>query len=161
MRVIVRCRVSLFERDGAFQVYVEDLFPDGLGAMQMAFEQLKARAGAQRGFLHPNTKSPCRAHPQRIGLVTSRTGAAIQDILNVTRRRCPGMEFVLCPVNVQARRPRRASCVPFRCWGHGMILMLSSWPAAAVPGKICGCSTTRPLRGCLCLPCAACVCHRA
>lgn len=100
MRVIVRCRVSLFERDGAFQVYVEDLFPDGLGAMQMAFEQLKARL-EREGLFAPEHKKPLPRHPRRIGLVTSRTGAAIQDILNVTRRRCPGMEFVLCPVNVQ------------------------------------------------------------
>ena len=57
MRVIVRCRVSLFERDGAFQVYVEDLFPDGLGAMQMAFEQLKARL-EREGLFALNTKAP-------------------------------------------------------------------------------------------------------
>lgn len=100
MRVIVRCRVSLFERDGAFQVYVEDLFPDGLGAMQMAFEQLKARL-EREGLFAPEHKKPLPRHPRRVGLVTSKTGAAIQDILNVTRRRCPAMEFVLCPVNVQ------------------------------------------------------------
>ena len=100
MRVIVRCRISLFERDGAFQVYVEDLFPDGLGAMQMAFEQLKARL-EREGLFAPEHKKPLPRHPRRVGLVTSKTGAAIQDILNVTRRRCPAMEFVLCPVNVQ------------------------------------------------------------
>lgn len=111
MRVIVRCRVSLFERDGAFQVYVEDLFPDGLGAMQMAFEQLKARL-EREGLFAPEHKKPLPRHPRRIGLVTSRTGAAIQDILNVTRRRCPGMEFVLCPVNVQGAEaaPRHRAC---------------------------------------------------
>ncbi len=100
MRVIVRCRVSLFERDGSFQVYVEDMFPDGLGAMQMAFEQLKARL-EKEGLFAPEHKRPLPSHPKRVGLITSKTGAAIQDILNVTRRRCPDMNFVLCPVNVQ------------------------------------------------------------
>ena len=57
MRVIVRCRISLFERDGAFQVYVEDMFPDGIGAMQMAFEQLKEKLDKE-GSLR-STRSPC------------------------------------------------------------------------------------------------------
>lgn len=100
MRVIVRCRVSLFERDGSFQVYVEDMFPDGLGAMQMAFEQLKARL-EKEGLFAPEHKRPLPSHPTCVGLITSKTGAAIQDILNVTRRRCPGMQLILCPVNVQ------------------------------------------------------------
>ena len=65
MRVIVRCRVSLFERDGAFQVYVEDLFPDGLGAMQMAFEQLKARL-EREGLFAPEHKKPLPRHPRRM-----------------------------------------------------------------------------------------------
>ena len=81
-------------------MYVEDLFPDGLGAMQMAFEQLKARL-EREGLFAPEHKKPLPRHPRRVGLVTSKTGAAIQDIRNVTRRRCPAMEFVLCPVNVQ------------------------------------------------------------
>lgn len=100
MRVIVRCRVSLFERDGSFQVYVEDMFPDGIGAMQLAFEQLKARL-AKEGLFDEAHKRPLPAVPRCVGLVTSKTGAAIQDIFNVTRRRWPGAHFLLCPVTVQ------------------------------------------------------------
>lgn len=100
MRVIVRGRISLFERDGAFQVYVEDLFPDGVGAMQLAFEQLKEKLDRE-GLFAPEHKRPLPRLPRCVGLVTSRTGAALQDILNVARRRCPIARFLLCPVTVQ------------------------------------------------------------
>lgn len=100
MRVIVRCRISLFERDGAFQVYVEDLFPDGIGAMQMAFEQLKEKL-EREGLFAAEHKKPLPAMPRCVGLVTSKTGAALQDILNVTRRRYPAARFLLAPATVQ------------------------------------------------------------
>lgn len=100
MRVIVRCRVSLFERDGAFQVYVDDMFPDGVGAMQLAFDQLKEKL-EREGLFAPEHKRPLPAAPRCVGLVTSRTGAALQDILNVTRRRYPVAHFLLAPVTVQ------------------------------------------------------------
>lgn len=100
MRVIVRCRISLFERDGAFQVYVEDMFPDGIGAMQMAFEQLKEKLDKE-GLFAPEHKKPLPAMPKCIGLVTSKTGAALQDILNVTQRRYPIARFLLYSVTVQ------------------------------------------------------------
>ena len=67
MSVVVRCRVSLYERDGAFQVYVEDLFPDGLGAAQMAFEQLKARL-AKEGLFAPEIKKALPPFPRRISM---------------------------------------------------------------------------------------------
>ena len=66
MRVIVRCRISLFERDGAFQVYVEDMFPDGIGAMQMAFEQLKEKLDKE-GLFAPEHKKPLPAMPKCVG----------------------------------------------------------------------------------------------
>lgn len=100
MRVIVRCRISLYERDGAFQVYVEDMFPDGIGAMQLAFEQLKEKL-AKEGLFDESHKKPLPEMPECVGLVTSKTGAALQDILNVTRRRYPAAHFLLAPVNVQ------------------------------------------------------------
>lgn len=100
MRVIVRCRISLFERDGAFQLYAEDMFPDGIGAMQLAFEQLKEKLAAE-GMFDPACKKPLPEMPRVIGLVTSKTGAALQDILNVTQRRYPVAHFLLAPVNVQ------------------------------------------------------------
>ena len=100
MRVIVRCRISLFERDGAFQVYVEDMFPDGIGAMQMAFEQLKEKLDKE-GLFALEHKKPLPAMPKCVGLVTSKTGAALQDILNVTQRRYPIARFLLYSVTVQ------------------------------------------------------------
>ncbi len=102
MRVIVRCRVSLFERDGAFQVYVDEMFPDGIGAMRLAFEQLKEKLNTE-GLFDPEHKKMLPAMPRCVGLVTSKTGAAIQDILNVTKRRYPMAHFLLCPVNVQGQ----------------------------------------------------------
>ncbi|MGN0662779.1 MAG: exodeoxyribonuclease VII large subunit, partial [Faecalibacterium sp.] len=81
MRVVVRCRVTLYERDGAFQVYVNEMFPDGVGAAQIALEQLRARL-EQEGLFAPEHKKPLPAIPRCIGLVTSKTGAALQDIRN-------------------------------------------------------------------------------
>lgn len=100
MRVVVRCRVSLYEATGSFQVYVQDLFSDGLGAAQLAFDQLKARLEAE-GLFRPEHKKPLPAYPERIGVVTSATGAALQDIRNVLSRRWPLATLLLAGVNVQ------------------------------------------------------------
>ena len=100
MRVVVRCRVTLYERDGAFQLYVNDMFPDGIGAAQLALEQLKAKL-EQEGLFAPEHKKPLPAFPKCIGVVTSKTGAALQDIRNVLTRRWPSVQLLLCPVTVQ------------------------------------------------------------
>ncbi len=100
MRVVVRCRVTLYERDGAFQVYVNDMFPDGVGAAQLALEQLKRKL-EQEGLFAAENKKRLPAYPACIGLVTSKTGAALQDIRNVISRRWPAVKLLLCPVNVQ------------------------------------------------------------
>ncbi|HJA24866.1 MAG TPA: exodeoxyribonuclease VII large subunit [Candidatus Fournierella merdigallinarum] len=100
MRVIVRCRVSLYEATGSFQVYVSDLFPDGVGAARLAYEQLKAKLEAE-GLFRPEHKQPLPAYPGCIGVVTSPTGAALQDIRNVLGRRWPLARLLLAPVNVQ------------------------------------------------------------
>ena len=76
------------------------MFPDGVGEAQLALEQLKAKLQAE-GLFAPEHKKPLPAFPQRIGLVTSRTGAALQDIKNVIGRRWPAVRLLLCPVNVQ------------------------------------------------------------
>ena len=100
MRVVVRCRATLYERDGAFQLYVNEMFPDGIGAAQLALEQLKARL-EQEGLFDVAHKKPLPQYPRCIGLVTSKTGAALQDIRNVISRRWPGIRLLLCPVSVQ------------------------------------------------------------
>lgn len=100
MKVVVRCRVTLYERDGAFQVYVNDMFPDGIGSAQLAFEQLKAKLDRE-GLFAAERKKPLPRFPKCIGLVTSKTGAALQDIRNVIGRRWPAVRLLLCPVSVQ------------------------------------------------------------
>ena len=109
MRVVVRCRVSLYEATGSFQVYVQDLFPDGLGAAQLAFDQLKARL-EQEGLFRPEHKMPLPAYPRCIGVVTSATGAALQDIRNVLSRRWPLATLLLAGVNVQGLAAAQEIC---------------------------------------------------
>lgn len=100
MRVVLRGRASLYERDGKFQLYADDMQPDGLGALYMAYEQLKERLAAE-GLFDPERKRELPFFPARVGVVTSGTGAAVQDILQILARRCPASEVVLCPVQVQ------------------------------------------------------------
>ena len=114
MRVVVRCRATLYERDGAFQIYVNDMFPDGIGSAQMAFEQLKAKLDRE-GLFAPEHKKPLPACPRCIGLVTSKTGAALQDIRNVIGRRWPAVRLLLCPVNVQGFEAAEEIAQAIRC----------------------------------------------
>ena len=100
MRVIVRGRVSVFERDGQYQLYIDDMQPDGLGALNLAFEQLKNKL-AQEGLFDECYKRPIPHRCTRIGVVTSATGAVIQDIRNVISRRYPLAEIILAQVQVQ------------------------------------------------------------
>lgn len=100
MRVVADCHVSLFERDGSFQVYVHSMFPDGAGAVRLAFERLKARL-EQEGLFDAARKKPLPPLPAVVGVVTSADGAALQDIRTVLERRFPLTELLLAPVNVQ------------------------------------------------------------
>jgi len=100
MHVIIRGRASLYERDGKFQLYADDMQPDGLGALYLAYEQLKERLAAE-GLFDPERKRELPFFPARVGVITSGTGAAVRDILQILARRCPASEVVLCPVQVQ------------------------------------------------------------
>ena len=100
MSVIVRGRVSLYERDGQYQLYIEDMQPDGIGALNLAFEQLKKKLEAE-GLFDDAFKKEIPFRSRRIGVVTSATGAVIQDIKNVVSRRYPLAEIILAPVEVQ------------------------------------------------------------
>lgn len=100
MKVLVRCSVSVYERDGIYQLYCEDMQPDGIGELTIAFEQLKEKL-SKEGLFSSEHKKPLPLYPMRIGIVTSPTGAALQDIINVTSRRYPSAELILAPVQVQ------------------------------------------------------------
>lgn len=100
MNVIIKGRVSVFERDGQYQLYIDDMQPDGAGALSLAFEQLNNKLAAE-GLFDESRKRPIPRFPERVGVVTSPTGAAIRDIINVISRRFPAAELILCPVQVQ------------------------------------------------------------
>lgn len=100
MRVLARGYVSIYERDGLCQFYVQELAPDGQGALYQAFCQLKERLQGE-GLFAPEHKKNIPYLPQRIGVVTSPTGAAWRDLITVIRRRFPEMPVVLAPSAVQ------------------------------------------------------------
>lgn len=100
MAVLVQASVSVFERDGTYQLYVTDMQPDGAGALAVAFEQCKTRLAA-RGLFDVQHKKPLPSYPDKIGVITSHTGAVLQDIVNVITRRYPLGKLVLCPATVQ------------------------------------------------------------
>jgi exodeoxyribonuclease VII large subunit len=100
MQVLVRARVGLYEARGEFQLIVEHLEEAGDGALRQAFEELKQRLAAE-GLFAAEHKQPLPILPRRIGIVTSPTGAAIQDILSVLKRRFPAIPVLIYPVPVQ------------------------------------------------------------
>ena len=100
MKVIARGKVSLYSKSGSYQINVEDMYPDGIGALTMAYEQLKKKLEAQ-GLFSAEHKKPIPNFPSKVGVITSPTGAVIRDIRNVISRRFPMTEIVLLPVLVQ------------------------------------------------------------
>lgn len=100
MSVICRGRITVYEKSGEYQLYAEDMQPVGLGALNLAFEQLKEKL-FKEGVCDPSLKKPLPAYPQKIGVVTSGIGAAVQDIKNITARRYPIAELVIVPTAVQ------------------------------------------------------------
>ena len=100
LQVIAFGEVSVYEKRGQYQVVVSQMLPKGLGALQLAFEELKQRL-AKEGLFDPKRKKPIPTLPQRIGLVTSPSGAAIRDFLNIIGRRFPNLHIVISPVRVQ------------------------------------------------------------
>lgn len=103
MKVMAAGRVTVYERDGIYQLYVRELIPDGAGALAVAFEQLKKRL-EQKGLFAAEHKKPLPAFPSRVGVITSAGGAALQDILNILGRRYPLCEVILAGVNVQGQQ---------------------------------------------------------
>src|SRR5437773_4903583 len=100
LRVIARGKLSVYEPKGEYQLICEHMEPQGLGARQLAFDQLKARLQAE-GLFESGRKRPLPALPRKIGIVTSLEGAAIRDIIKVLRRRYANAHLVICPARVQ------------------------------------------------------------
>lgn len=100
LKVIAGGQVSVFERDGQYQLYVEQVLPDGMGELTLAFNQLKDKLTAE-GLFDESRKIPLPLLPRVVAIVTSPTGAAIRDIITVAKRRYPGISLVVYPVQVQ------------------------------------------------------------
>jgi exodeoxyribonuclease VII large subunit len=100
LEVLVRGQISVYIPRGEYQIYIEHMEPVGAGALQKAFEQLKLKLAAE-GLFKPERKRPIPKRPRYIGVVTSETGAAIQDILNILSRRCPSIPVTIVPTLVQ------------------------------------------------------------
>ncbi len=100
LKVLAYCRVSIYEARGQYQLYVERIEPKGVGALQLAFQQLKEKL-EKEGLFREERKRPIPRFPGTVGVVTSPTGAAIHDILNVVNRRFCGTQLLLYPVKVQ------------------------------------------------------------
>lgn len=100
MKVILYGRVSLFPKSGQYQIYVTAMQPDGVGALAVAFEQLKRRL-YEEGLFDPAHKQPLPNYPHRVALITSPTGAAVRDMTRILGRRWPMAEVLVCPVRVQ------------------------------------------------------------
>lgn len=100
MQVVVTGNISVYERDGVYQLYADRMMPEGAGDLALAFEQLKAKLSAE-GLFDASHKQPLPKFPKRIGIVTSISGAVLRDIYHVSKRRWPSVQLVLKPVLVQ------------------------------------------------------------
>lgn len=100
LKVLAFCRVAIYEARGQYQLYIERIEPKGVGALQLAFQQLKERLGKE-GLFREERKRAIPKFPKTVGVITSPTGAAIHDILNVVNRRFCGTHLLFCPVKVQ------------------------------------------------------------
>lgn len=98
--VIVRGYFSIYERDGQYQFYTEDMIPEGTGSLYKAYEQLKKKL-SEMGYFDEARKKKLPFMPQAVGVVTSATGAAVRDIISIIKRRCPCIDIYLYPVQVQ------------------------------------------------------------
>ena len=134
MKVVCSGNITVYEARGVYQLLVWDIQPDGIGALYQAFEQLKEQL-SKKGFFDDAHKKPLPAFPETIGIVTSRTGAVLHDIINVIRRRFPDVRIILAPARVQGdgaaaeiahaiRQMNRLSISRSRSAAHGIDVMI-------------------------------------
>ncbi len=151
LQLIVRGRLTLYEQKGEFQLNAVAVEPAGLGALQLAFEQLKKQL-AEEGLFDPGRKKAIPMLPQRIAVVTSPTGAAIRDVLNVLGRRFAGLHVQVYPVRVQGREAAREIATAIRhlsrwhlhdviliCRGGGSLEDLWAFNEEAVARAVAAC----------------------
>ncbi|MCR4718595.1 MAG: exodeoxyribonuclease VII large subunit [Firmicutes bacterium] len=100
MKVLARGRISVYEQGGTYQLYINEMTPDGVGELYIAYEKLKKRL-AEEGLFDEAAKKPIPKYPEKIGVVTATTGAAVRDIINVITRRYPYCEIIIYPSLVQ------------------------------------------------------------
>lgn len=100
MKVLARGRIGVYEQSGTYQLYINEMSPDGVGELYVAYEQLKKRL-AEEGLFDERKKKPIPKYPERVGVVTATTGAAVRDIINVITRRYPYCEIIIYPSLVQ------------------------------------------------------------
>ncbi len=114
MNVVCFGRIGVYEKDGAYQLYVKGMQPKGIGELALAYEQLKETL-EKRGWFSPLHKKPIPKYPKKIGVATSNMGAAVEDIKNIISRRFPICELVIVPTVVQGENAKNdiARCVEF------------------------------------------------
>ena len=94
--------IGIYERDGVYQLYTDMLIEEGIGSLMQAYEKLKSKLEAE-GLFAAERKKPIPAHPRTVGIITSPAGAAVRDVITVSRRRNPGVKLLLYPVQVQGK----------------------------------------------------------
>lgn len=110
MKVIARGRVSVYEPGGVYQLYITEMLPDGAGELYLAYEKLKIKL-SDEGLFEEEHKKPIPKYPERIGIVTAPTGAAVRDIINVATRRFPLAKLILFPAKVQGSGAADSVCM--------------------------------------------------
>lgn len=113
MKVLASGRITVFPRDGQYQLYCNSISPDGLGSLHLAFEQLKQKL-EKEGLFDPQYKKPLPKYPHRIAIITSPAGAAIRDMLRILGKRYPLAKVILLPVRVQGEEAPAEICGALR-----------------------------------------------
>lgn len=127
LKILCRARLSAYPPRGEYQLIVESVEPQGVGALQKAFEQLKARLAAE-GLFDASRKKPLPFLPRRIGVITSPTGAVIRDILNITHRRFPSVDILIAPARVQGAQAAGEIIAALRrlqAWGAVDVIIIA------------------------------------
>ena len=102
MKVLARGRIGVYEQSGTYQLYISEMTPDGLGELYVAYEQLKKKL-SEEGLFDDEKKKPIPKYPEKVGVITAATGAAVRDIINVITRRYPYCEIIIYPAQVQGQ----------------------------------------------------------